>query len=135
MQDAHPDKPTLRPSFFERAFNAFVIGLMVLAVLVVLIPLLLNLLHTTESTSRAPERPPFEAHYADLALHIPNRPDLYQARKHDFGLVVRICNREATLKAPAACEVLTGPLVNKFGIWTYVKEPRSGKRFRLLKER
>jgi hypothetical protein len=135
MQDAHPDKPTLRPSFFERVFNASVIGLMILAVLVVLIPLLLNLLHAPESNSRAPERPPFEAHYADFAFHISDRPDLYQARKHDFGLVVRICHRSETDKAPAGCEVLTGPLVNQSGIWTYVTEPRSGKRFKLLKER
>ena len=117
MQDAHPHEPTSKPSFFERGFNAFVIGVMTLAVLVVLIPLLPDLLRTTESTSRVPKRPPFEARYADLVLHIPDRPDLYKATKHEFGLIVRICDRSVTEKAPAGCEALSEPLVNRSGIW------------------
>jgi hypothetical protein len=108
---------------------------MTLAVLVVLIPLLPDLLRTTESTSRVPKRPPFEARYADLVLHIPDRPDLYKATKHDFGLIVRICDRSVTEKAPAGCEALSEPLVNRSGIWTSVKEPRTGTRFKLIKER
>jgi hypothetical protein len=78
---------------------------------------------------------PFTATYANLRIHVPTRGDLYQAAKYDFGLMVIICKRVAPDRAPLLCEDLSSPLVNEFGVRTYVKEPKSGTQFNLIRER
>jgi hypothetical protein len=80
--------------------------------------------------------PPFRAQYGDLILDVPDRPDLYQARKYSFGLVVTICERGGLDESTRPlCEKLTGPVVNYTGLYTLVKAPLPGRRFTLLKDR
>ena len=79
---------------------------------------------------------PFRAQYGDLTLDVPDRPDLYQAQKYAFGLVVKICERGGLDdRTRPLCEKLTGPVVNSNGLYTLVKAPLPGRRFSLLKER
>lgn len=92
--------------------------------------------------SRSPEAPaaedvspPFRARYADLVLDVPVREDLYQARNASWGLNVKVCDRHNLPGTPPLCEALTGPVVNAFGLNTFVTAPRPGARFDLLKER
>lgn len=79
--------------------------------------------------------PPFRARYAGFVLDVPDRADLYQARNHSWGLVVSICDRHVSSAGAALCGDLAGPVVGRFGLKTFVTEPRPGKRFTLLKER
>jgi len=88
-----------------------------------------------EATAAEDVSPPFRAHYADLVLDVPVREDLYQARNSGWGLSVKVCDRHTLPGTPPLCETLTGPVVNAFGLLTFVTAPRPGARFELLKER
>lgn len=81
------------------------------------------------------KKPPFKVRYANLALQIPDRADLYQATNYDFGLYVNICDRHAKTKPVRFCEELPSPIVSEHGVRTSVTEPRPEIRFTLLKER
>jgi hypothetical protein len=78
---------------------------------------------------------PFLATYANLDIYVPDRPDLYQAGRYDFGLMVQICNRSGADVPTPLCQDLSSPLVNTYGARTYVKEPKAGTKFDLIKER
>lgn len=78
---------------------------------------------------------PFAATYGNLRIHVPTPADLYQAAKYDFGLMVIICKRVSPDRAPPLCDDLSSPLVNEHGVRTYVKEPKAGTTFNLIRER
>jgi hypothetical protein len=80
--------------------------------------------------------PPFEVTIGSTTLAVPARPDLYQARLDAFAqgpvVIIRICNREAGAATyepvVAGCEGLGSPVVNRYGVSTFIEQDRAAHR-------
>lgn len=83
---------------------------------------------------------PFSAKLGQVTFDVPQRDDLYQAYQSEDGKLVRIrvCNRERFYQtyeqAVPSCEGMAKPLVNLYGVSTYLRH-FEGDQYRLLSER
>lgn len=77
------------------------------------------------------------ADLGDLRFEVPGRPDLYQPQLVEGLIAVRVCNRESAeddASPVRLCEDMHGPLVNRYGISTFLHPPRAAT-YSLLRAR